>query len=174
MRPTTMPNATRHDRERDLGAGEGIRLPGQEAPVSGADWVAPRLWVGRSPAPAARLQGIDIVVLAAKEHQPQLPRFRGEVIYAGIDDDPRGLDCREERKVQQAARRVADALYAGKRVLCTCHMGWNRSALIAGLALRMSTNLSCTQIVDRMRQARGPSALSNPAFERYLCSAPVF
>ena len=134
--------------------------------------VAPRLYIG--PRPTYSIVGFDVVVFAARQYQPRLPGFRGRVIHAGIDDQPtRGIDELEQHKTRSAAKAVARALYDGERVLVTCEMGLNRSALIAGLALRMCSRLSTEQIVLLIRGCRGEQALSNPSFVEYLRNAPV-
>ena len=143
-----------------------------------ASQVAPRLYVGPAPAPGEALPvgNVDMLVLAAEEHQPTyFPQFRGQVIRCGIEDSAlRSINIEEKRRIRLAAKAVAAALYHGKRVLCTCQMGWNRSALVAGLALKMCTSLSCAQIVECLRKARGQDALSNPSFVEYLVQARVY
>jgi hypothetical protein len=54
------------------------------------------------------------------------------------------------------------------RVLCHCGMGYNRSALVAGVILN-KLGFPGTDIVERIRTRR-PGALFNPVFAEYLAS----
>lgn len=131
------------------------------------DKVAPRLWVGSAPDPTKPYPEFDAIVLAAEEFQPTFENFKGTVIRAPFDDT--AYPTAKERKIAiRAAREVAKRLRKGQRVLVTCVMGLNRSALVAGLALKMASKLTTEEIIARIRKARGPLALSNKAFERFL------
>jgi protein-tyrosine phosphatase len=83
-------------------------------------------------------------------------------------------DCRPPRRgdmarAHQAASFVAEQLQNGKHVLVTCAMGLNRSALVAGLALRR-LGFTGEQVVETIRHARGPMSLNNPAFLEQILS----
>ena len=131
--------------------------------------VAPGLFVGSKPAPG-RHGCVDAIVLAAMEYQPPADLFPGaEVLHAPLDDDPsRQMREDEIALAAKAAGRVARRLRAGRRVLVTCAMGLNRSALIAALAMHDVFGMGADEIVIRLRRARGVWALSNPNFERLL------
>jgi len=109
----------------------------------------------------------DTIVLCAREHQPVFKRYKKSVIRAPFADTPYPT-ATERRIAIRAAREVAKRLRKGQRVLVTCQMGWNRSALVAGLALKMATKMHTEEIIRRIREARGEDALSNPAFVRFL------
>lgn len=130
--------------------------------------VAPRLWQGAAPTPDLPHAEFDVIVLCAQEYQPfRFPAFKGTVIRAPFDDSLQ--PTAKERKIAiRAAREVAKRLRKGQRVLVTCMMGRNRSGLVVGLALRMSTRWSADEIVVRIRKARGEDALSNQSFERIV------
>ena len=131
--------------------------------------VAPGLYVGSKP-PPGRHKGVDTIVLAAMEYQPPAHLFPGtEVIHAPLDDAP-GRHMREDEIAiaTKAADRVARRLRVGRRVLCSCQLGLNRSSLIAALAMRDVYGMSADEIVARIRRARGTWALSNPNFEKLL------
>lgn len=143
-------------------------------PVTEASQVVKNLWVGSAPDPYDRLEAFDVLVFAAEEYQPPKLAFRGQVLRCGIDDDGmRPISAREQRRIVLAARRVVDHLFAGDVVLCTCRMGWNRSSLVAGCALKWSSSLSVDQIVDLIRAARGEDALTNRSFVEFLYAAPA-
>lgn len=131
--------------------------------------VAPGLYVGSKP-PPGRHEGVDTIVLAAMEYQPPAHLFPGtEVIHAPLDDAPGRHMHEDEIAIStKTAARVARRLRAGRRVLCSCQMGLNRSSLIAALAMSDVYGMSADEIVARIRRARGTWALSNPNFEKLL------
>jgi protein-tyrosine phosphatase len=91
------------------------------------------------------------------------------VLHAPLDDDPsRQLREDEIALAVKTAGRVARRLRAGRRVLVTCAMGLNRSALIAALAMHDVFGMEADEIVTRLRSARGAWALSNPHFEKLV------
>jgi len=131
--------------------------------------VAPGLFVASKPAPG-RYPDVDAILLAALEYQPAGDLFPGaEVLHAPLDDAPH-RPLREDEIVDatRAGSRVARRLRAGRRVLVTCAMGLNRSALVAGLAMHQALGMGAEEILARIRRARGPWALSNPNFEKLL------
>lgn len=131
--------------------------------------VAPGLYVGSKP-PPGRHEGVDVIVLAAMEYQPPAHLFPGiEVIHAPLDDAP-GRRMREDEIAiaTKAAKRVAQLLRSGRRVLSTCQLGLNRSSLVAALAMHDVYGMSANELVTRLRRARGAWALSNPNFEKLL------
>jgi protein-tyrosine phosphatase len=134
-----------------------------------ADRVAPGLYVGSAP-PAGVYPPFKMIVLCAQEYQPPADTYPGSiVVHAPNDDNPlRGMYVNEITIATMAATRVAHALLNHERVLVTCWMGRNRSALVAGLAMRTVYGLSGEQAVRAIRAARGPLALSNPSFRRLL------
>lgn len=128
--------------------------------------IAPRLWIGAKPPFDHEITGIDVLVLCAREIQPSSMAFKGRVLRCPINDAD--LSSREIATVAIAARDVTRSIAAGKRVLVTCAMGRNRSALVTGLALGQLTLMNWQQIVALIRARRHPECLSNDAFLRYL------
>lgn len=145
----------------------GARLP----ILYDANRVVPRLWIGEAPEPHFELEGFDMLVLAAKEHQPSMRNFEGVVLRPRMADGPDAITEDEKARALLTAKKVARCLFQGGRVLSTCISGINRSSLVAGLALKMSTRLSNEQIVYAIRRARSDWALSNESFERFLHEA---
>lgn len=115
--------------------------------------------------PALARAGFDTLVLAAEEHQPPDYHFPGiVVIRLPMSDIPVRLDAREVRLVRLTARDVLYRLERGKKVLVTCAMGLNRSGLISATALVEGGLATPSEAIGLVRSARGPMALSNPAF----------
>lgn len=131
--------------------------------------IIPNLFVGSKPAPGHHA-GIDTIVLAAMEYQPPADRFPGaEVIHVPLDDAPgRAMYETEIIGAARAAARVARRLRSGRRVLVTCQMGLNRSALIAAIAMHDVYGMGADEIIARLRRARGSWSMSNPNFEKLL------
>lgn len=138
-----------------------------------ADEVAPRLLVGSMPPTGhtVRRAGIDVLVLCAAEYQPTSESFPGVfVVHVPFDDGP--LDSATFNQAKLAAKRVADVVLKGGTVLVTCIEGRNRSAFVAGLALRFLSRIPGHMIVEIIRNARhlpnGGTALTNESFSRVL------
>jgi protein-tyrosine phosphatase len=128
--------------------------------------VATRLWVGSQPPFDRDLPQIDVLVLCARELQPDRVAFHGRLIRCPIPDD--ALDHAELARAVLAAKVVSDALLAGQRVLVTCSAGINRSALVASLALARITRMTADELIALMRLRRHPNALFNPHFRNVL------
>jgi protein-tyrosine phosphatase len=141
---------------------------GREVVIVSRSEIVPGLFVGSKPSPGRAC--VDVIVLAAQEYQPPADLFPGaEVIHAPLDDDPkRPLREDEIAIATKAGSRVARRLRAGRRVLVSCAMGLNRSALVAALAMHEVYGMHAHEIVARLRRARGSWALSNPNFEQLL------
>lgn len=131
--------------------------------------IVPGLFVGSKPSPG-RHEGIDVIVLTAMEYQPPAELFPGaEVLHVPLDDAP-SRPMREDEIIDatKAGLRVARRLRAGRRVLVTCAMGLNRSALVAAVAMQEIYGMSADEIIKRLRSARGMWSLSNPNFEKLV------
>ena len=71
-------------------------------------------------------------------------------------------------KLEAVASLGAHLVGAGHRVLSHCGMGFNRSALVAGLILRR-LGMPGMSVVERLRERR-PGALFNEVFAAHLLS----
>jgi protein-tyrosine phosphatase len=129
-----------------------------------ADCIVDGIYIGGAPRSCGNF---DVVVLAAKEYQDVPLNCR--VIRAPLDDAT--PTKREVGMALRAAREVAHLQRQGKKVLVTCALGVNRSALIIALALIMN-GMPVEQAVQLVRNRRrmpyGARVLSNQAFVRLL------
>jgi protein-tyrosine phosphatase len=73
-------------------------------------------------------------------------------------------------KLQGLAKLGAHLVESGHKVLSHCGLGFNRSALLAGLIL-VELGFSGPEAVERLRSRR-PGALFNTVFADYLQSLP--
>jgi len=89
-------------------------------------------------------------------------------VYFPIDDDDEQLP--NVSTLQAIARLGATLVRDGHRVLSHCGMGYNRSALVAGLIL-MELGMSGADAVARLRERR-PGALFNDRFAAFLEAPP--
>jgi hypothetical protein len=125
-----------------------------------------RLWVGGKPPLDRPLPDFDVLVLCAQEIQPIGVGFHGQVLRCPLPDA--ALDNQELARAFVTARKVGEALVSGKRVLVTCAMGLNRSALVASLGLGLVTRMSADELVRLMRTRRHHDCLSNEHFRAIL------
>jgi protein-tyrosine phosphatase len=85
-------------------------------------------------------------------------------IYFPIDDDPDALP--DMVRLRAIAQLAASLIAQGHRVLSHCGMGFNRSALVAGLIL-IELGMQGSAVVERLRDRR-PGALFNDGFANCL------
>jgi len=85
-------------------------------------------------------------------------------VYFPISDDNEQMP--PLTKLRAVARLGASLIADGHRVLSHCGMGFNRSALVAGLIL-VELGMPGAMAVRRLRQRR-PGALYNDGFATYL------
>jgi protein-tyrosine phosphatase len=85
-------------------------------------------------------------------------------IYFPIDDDPDTLP--DMVRLRAIAQLAASLITQGHRVLSHCGMGFNRSALMAGLIL-IELGMEGGEVVERLRNRR-PGALFNDGFASCL------
>jgi hypothetical protein len=89
--------------------------------------------------------------------------FGGYVVHA-IDDVPWLSD---PAAIDDLAGQVAKLVGSGSRVAVNCMSGLNRSGLLVARTL-IELGLTAPDAIELVRRARGPHALSNRAFVRYL------
>jgi protein-tyrosine phosphatase len=114
-------------------------------------------------------QGIDIVIDLEGELDVGVPTIPDQIlyIYFPIHDD----DLPSIAKLHGLGRLGAQLVQSGHRVLAHCGMGYNRSALMAGMILN-HLGYPGPEIVSQL-QARRPGALFNERFAEYLRSLPA-
>lgn len=132
-----------------------------EIPLDASN-IARRLWMGACPPFDRDLPDFDLLVLCAHEIQPDQLGYRGRILRCPLPDGP--LNTTQLHSAVAAAKGVASALTAGRRVLVTCAQGRNRSGLVTALALGMTTKASAATIIEAIRRRRRPDALTNPHF----------
>ena len=128
--------------------------------------IGPGLYMGRRPLPDHKLGLVfDAVVLTAYEYQPKAGEYgRALVLHVPLDDmTGKPPSSHEQSLASEAGRAVAGWIRDGKRVLVTCRQGRNRSGWVTGLAL-IELGVPVQKAIDRIRDARGDDALSNPHF----------
>ena len=101
--------------------------------------------------------------------QQVAPAWRGTsvdetYVVHPIDDVPWISD---PSAIHELGTRVAEHLRRGDRVVINCMSGLNRSGLLVGRAL-VGLGYPPIEAVELVRKARGPHALSNRQFVRFL------
>jgi protein-tyrosine phosphatase len=111
-------------------------------------------------------RGITVVIDLEGDLDHGVPTIPNHVlyIYFPIYDE----DLPDMPKLLAVARLGAELVRSGHRVLSHCGMGFNRSALVAGLILK-EMGMSGEEIVCHLRSRR-PGALFNEVFATYLAS----
>lgn len=110
--------------------------------------------------------GITVVIDLDGEIDSGIPTLPDHVLYLyyPIFDE----DLPDQAKLHAVARLGASMVESGHKVLSHCGMGFNRSALVAGLILYY-LGIPGPDAVALLRQRR-PGALFNEVFASYLLS----
>ena len=127
-----------------------------------------QLYQGGYPGDPDDYQSFDLVVnVAAGDPGPVGPSRDFPGLYLSLAMSDNTIEEEDERCMRLAARAAADGLRTGCRVLVHCAQGWNRSGVISARAL-MYLGMSADQAVEQVRLARGPGALANDSYARWL------
>jgi protein-tyrosine phosphatase len=134
-----------------------------------ASKIIPFLWVGSKPKEKVPLsKTVSVLVLCAAEYQPKASAFPDvRVARCPLPDDK--LSLAELAQVRKTAVSVAALVRKRVPVLVTCHLGLNRSALVAGVAM-CELGYSAEAAIREIKRVRGRDALYNPWFQRYIKS----
>jgi hypothetical protein len=110
--------------------------------------------------------GIDVVIDLDGGLDECIPTIPNQCLYVyfPFDDDDQQLP--NLVKLRAVARMAAELITEGHRVLSHCGMGFNRSALVAGLIL-IELGMAGAAAVTRLRERRA-GALYNEMFSAFL------
>lgn len=124
----------------------------------------PRLHVGGSWDPEPPDRGWDYVLTVCMPQEVvATPPAR---VHSGISMlDAPFVDAQIVTRLVDA---TVEAVQDGAKTLVRCHMGLNRSALVAVLAAVELTGEDPAKLVRRLRRDRSEDALYNETFERYV------
>ena len=115
--------------------------------------------------------GIDVVIDLEGGLDECIPTDLNHCLYVyfPIADDNEALP--PLTKLRAVARLGAELIADGHRVLSHCGMGFNRSALVAGMIL-VEMGVPGSTVVERL-QSRRPGALFNDRFAEFLRAEPA-
>ena len=134
------------------------------------------LWVGAAPPPGDYSRDWDVIVFTAEEYQPKAALFPKVRVLHYPYDDSNPPSQRDMDTAWTAAEEVAGHLRERRRVLVTCRMGRNRSALVAALALYIVSPANGADVCALVREKRvdqtGTNALANRSFRELLRALP--
>jgi hypothetical protein len=113
--------------------------------------------------PAEMLSMFDVLIDVGGrdrwEGEPD-PRYR----FHPLDDVPFIVDA---EMIHTVGERIASLVSEGKHVAVNCLSGVNRSGLLVARAL-VALDYTPQEAIEAVREARGPMALSNQHFVRFL------
>lgn len=124
------------------------------------------LWMGSPPRSWERAwEKFDVIVsLISMGPTGHCPNGKIWIVHP-LEDSEMPAD---DESLFLLADLVTDLINEGKTVLVHCGAGLNRSGLICALVVRELRCCRGTEAIDIVRAARGPIALSNPYFTRFL------
>lgn len=134
----------------------------------------PGFYIGSAP---SRNAGFSYIVLCAKEYQPNPKIFApAKVRRIPLSDVEEPLAPPVRHALDLHTRSIAEAWARDHRVLVTCIMGRNRSALVSALALSKIVDCHPREAAVHVRETRidplGVPALENTHFWNYLQDYP--
>lgn len=135
----------------------------------------PRFYLGSAP---TENPGYTYIVLCAQEYQPDtLPGEGCQILRMPLSDDVRPFSRLRREQLDGAAALIGRKWKQGHRVLVSCVMGRNRSALVSALAISEITGEHPGDVAifiqNRRRDLLDVPALQNPVFWNYLQNYPM-
>lgn len=129
-----------------------------------------RFYIGSAPGSCL---GFDVVVLCAREYQPNAKMFDPAlVIRIPLADTHRPFSEEGLRSLDDLATVLSRLWGEGRSVLVTCIMGRNRSALVSALTLSKITGQPTYKTAEFLKRTRkdviGVPALQNEYFSSLL------
>jgi protein-tyrosine phosphatase len=115
-------------------------------------------------------RGITVVFDLDGDLDIGVPSVPNRVLYVYYPFQDAGLP--DVARLHEMARLGASLIRQGARVLSHCGMGFNRSALLAGIILTY-LGASGEEALDMIRNRR-EGALYNETFASYLCALPPY
>jgi len=112
--------------------------------------------------------GISAVIDLDGDLDPGVPTTPGEILYVYFPFED--VELPDLVKLHAVAGLGAELVGGGRKVLCHCLMGFNRSALVAGLML-VHLGMCAAEAAALLRERR-PGALFNEVLADYLSGLP--
>jgi len=133
-----------------------------------------RFYIGSAP---SRSFGFTYIVLCAKEYQPNAHLLApANILRMPFSDTEEALSPLLCEQLDGCANLIANQWRKKHRVLVSCIMGRNRSALLSSLALSKITGCHPSDAAILVQEKRidpvGVHALDNPVFWDYLMGYP--
>ncbi len=110
-------------------------------------------------------RGVSAVINLKEIPDSYLPKklHWGLYVHWPIEDGP----MPDAPMVRRLAKFIVGLVEDGRKVLVHCHGGNNRSGLVVARTL-IEQGMSAEEAIERVRQGRGPTALSNQQFVEWL------
>jgi protein-tyrosine phosphatase len=115
--------------------------------------------------------GIDVIIDLEGGLDECIPTDLNHCLYVYFPIADDNEEMPPLTKLRAVARLGAELIAEGHRVLSHCGMGFNRSALVAGMIL-VEMGVPGTTVVERL-QSRRPGALFNDRFAEFLRAEPA-
>jgi hypothetical protein len=133
-------------------------------PVEPYTEVIPGLFLASAAhSPAEMLSMFDVLIdVGGRDRWDRDPDPRYS--FHPLDDVPFIVDA---EMIHSVGERIASLVSEGKHVAVNCLSGVNRSGLLVGRAL-VELGYTPEEAIEAVRRARGPMALSNQHFVRFL------
>jgi len=113
---------------------------------------------------ALKTSGIELLILAATEYQPNFEAPSLEIFNVPFPDEDTEKVAPLLKRLNPTINKAVSLMKEGKNVLSTCWAGINRSSFISGLILQKLTEMSGKEIIELIRENRDMYCLCNETF----------